>query len=73
MTRDAQVKGAKSNHSKAVTAYANLAPNIMNLKQRGMSFRQIAAYLNERGETTSTGAAFTQMTIKRIYDRYTAS
>lgn len=73
MTRDAQLKGAKSNHSKAITAYANLAPNIMNLKQRGMSFRQIAAHLNERGESTSTGAAFTQMTVKRIYDRAIAT
>lgn len=73
LTREAQSKGAKGNRDKAISAYAPLAANVINLKSRGMSFRQIAAHLNERGETTSTGAAFTQMTVKRIYDRATAT
>jgi DNA invertase Pin-like site-specific DNA recombinase len=72
MTPEAQAKGAKGNREKAMSAYAPLAANVVNLKSRGMSFRAIAQHLNERGETTSTGSAFTAMTIKRIYDRATA-
>ncbi|MBO9541472.1 recombinase family protein [bacterium] len=72
LTSAAQAKGAQATRDKAITAYANQAGNIASLKQQGLSFRQIAAQLNERGAVTASGLPFQAMTVKRIYDRVIA-
>lgn len=69
LTYKARVKGSQATKGKAVAAYATQAGNIVSLKEQGMSFREIAAHLNERGEVTRGGAAFLATTVKRIYDR----
>lgn len=69
LTYEARVKGSQATKGKAVAAYATQAGNIVSLKEHGMSFREIAAHLNERGEMTRGGAVFLATTVKRIYDR----
>ena len=62
-------KGRLSIAEKARQEYEGLLPRIKELKEEGLSFRQIAAALNEAGEMTRTGKPFGPVQVKRILDR----
>ncbi len=65
----ARRQGAQVQREHAVTAYASLVHRVLNLKQRGMSYRAIAAALNADGEVTRTGRPFVAQTVKRVLER----
>jgi DNA invertase Pin-like site-specific DNA recombinase len=69
LTAAAREASIKARREKVRRAYAPLERLIVDLRGRGMSFQAIAAHLNELGEVTRNGAAFTATTVKRIVDR----
>jgi DNA invertase Pin-like site-specific DNA recombinase len=64
-----QLRGASSNHKKALTENQDLLPTIQEMRGRGRSLREIAAGLNEAGVTTRKGSAWTAVQVKRVLDR----
>lgn len=48
---------------------ATVAPIVMPLRERGMTFRQIADALNEMNMKTSRGCQYSPMQVKRVVDR----
>jgi DNA invertase Pin-like site-specific DNA recombinase len=54
---------------RAIDSYAELAPTIHQLRDEGLSLRMIADRLNTDGRKTRTGAAWSQVQVKRILDR----
>lgn len=69
LDHQARRRGARVQREHAVTAYAHLVHRVLNLKQRGMSYRAIAAALNADGEVTREGRPFAPQIVKRIFDR----
>lgn len=69
LTAQAKLRGADAQRDLAVTAYANIARRVINLRATGASFRAIAAQLNAEGESTREGSPFTGETVRRIYLR----
>jgi hypothetical protein len=49
-------------------AYSEVRPLILGLQGQGLSFRAIAAELNEQGHHTRRGAAWNAVQVKRIVD-----
>jgi len=69
LTAEARKKGAASTGAKAAAAYKNLAPMVLDLHGKGMSYRAIADHLNDLGEVTSAGKPFNHMAVKRMLER----
>lgn len=65
----ARAKGQRSNHDKAVSAYAPLAPRVIEMRLGMMSLAAIAAKLNEEGNRTRNGAMFNAKLISVIIGR----
>lgn len=73
LTAEAQAKSAAVNRAKALDAYGRIAHLIANLRVQGHGYSFIARHLNELGERTRTGAAFTDVQVRRIHERTTAA
>jgi DNA invertase Pin-like site-specific DNA recombinase len=58
--------GAAQNRQIKKEAYADLLPEIITLRKGGMSQKEIASFLNIRGETTRQGCQFYPITISRL-------
>lgn len=69
LTPEARLASARANRDRALRAYAALERRLTNLRAKGMALQAIAEHMNENGENTRQGAAFTAMTVKRILDR----
>lgn len=69
LTTEAQAKGRQAQREAAVTAYANVARIVRDLRAEGESYQGVAERLNEMGMTTVSGSPFAAMTVKRIADR----
>lgn len=70
MTYATQKKGGQARRSQAVESYAPLVDRLrmMHLDMR-MSYRKIAAALNEEGKVNAQGRPFNHMTVKAILER----
>jgi DNA invertase Pin-like site-specific DNA recombinase len=72
LTPEARARSARANRDRALGAYATQERRLATLRAGGMSLQAIAEHINESGESTRGGAAFTAMTVKRILDRVRA-
>jgi DNA invertase Pin-like site-specific DNA recombinase len=63
---------APENRRKAIERAGQLAPVLTEMKAGGLSARQIAAQLTERGIATPTGARWHPQTVLRMIDRVAA-
>jgi DNA invertase Pin-like site-specific DNA recombinase len=59
-------KGGAVNAQAKRAAYASILPQVRSLRAAGESLTAIARKLNDAGEVTRTGAAFTAKTVERI-------
>ncbi len=71
-TDEMRKKGREVYHRKAMENENNIRAFafIQVLRQQKLTYRAIAAKLNETGFKTSTGNHFYAMSVKQIYDRY---
>lgn len=69
MTQAAQVKGAKATRDQAIRDYATIVPMLRELREQGLSLRDIAKRLNDQGIMTRTGSSWSAMQVARILDR----
>jgi len=67
--RQAAQKGAAIRKAKADEFAANVLPIVRELQGQGLSLRQIAATLNERGVRTARGGAWAATTVRNIITR----
>lgn len=72
LTPEARVQSARANRDRAIGAYAVQERRLTTLRHQGLTLQAIAEHMNESGENTRQGAAFTAMTVKRIIDRVAA-
>jgi len=74
LTQRARKRGAKAAGEKvsrlAHDYYADLAPALHELRSDGLTQQQIADWLNDSGQTTRRGKPFSQVSVKRILDRF---
>jgi DNA invertase Pin-like site-specific DNA recombinase len=64
-----QRRGADARRADAVAAYADLLPRMAGLRAEGLSLAAVAERLNAEGHTTSRGAAWSAVQVKRALDR----
>jgi DNA invertase Pin-like site-specific DNA recombinase len=62
-------RSADVRHAKAIEAVRDLMPEIQQRRAAGASLAATAGALNDAGQRTTTGAAWTPMAIKRVLDR----
>ena len=65
LTREAGRRGAKTNRTKARTAYASLLPQLREWRTAGLSFARISTRLNDSGKTTRSGALWNPAQVRR--------
>jgi DNA invertase Pin-like site-specific DNA recombinase len=61
--------GREAQRVAAVAEVADLVPLMVARQKEGCNLRQIAAWLNEEGHTTRTGAGWSQVQVKRALNR----
>jgi Recombinase len=61
--------GNRQQADKAVSECWDLLPDLFRLRAHGATLRDIAANLNERGVRTRKGADWSQVQVKRLFDR----
>lgn len=66
---EAQRKGAAANADAAADHATRIAPEIIRLRDGGLSLAKIADALNQRGMTTRNGAVWTAMQVSRVLRR----
>lgn len=66
--KKARAVAAKVRQEKAVEAYTDLAPVILELKAEGRSLRDIAARLNAEGHTTRRGRPWNPVQVSRVLE-----
>lgn len=69
LTRDAALRGAQANHTRAVEAYRTKSGYCRLLREKGLTYQQIADTLNMEGHLTRRGKQFTPMTVYRMLGR----
>lgn len=71
LTNEVREKGLETRKSNALDNENNRKASalIVSLRNNGQSFGSIAKSLNENGFKTRRGNSFTQMQVKRLYDR----
>ena len=62
-------RSAAVRRERAIEAYADLAPWMVELRSEGKSLREIAAALNGEGHTTRRGGPWTKMQVSRVLGR----
>jgi DNA invertase Pin-like site-specific DNA recombinase len=70
LTPEARSKGHEARRTKSVEDNASITDRIMFMHESGISLRQIAKTLNDRGLKTINGANFQPVTVKRIIERF---
>ena len=69
----ARAKGRATGNTKqrreSVEVYADLLPEVRELRDGGATLRKIAEHLNVHGHCTRTGAAWSPVQVKRLLDR----
>ena len=61
--------GNRQQADKAVAESWDLLPDLFRLRAHGATLRDVAANLNERGIKTRKGAEWSQVQVKRLFDR----
>lgn len=73
MSPEASIKGREAARraiqATADAAYADLAPMVAELRERGLSLREIADVLNADGHTTRRGKPWNPMQVGRVLER----
>lgn len=69
---DAREKAAKAVSDKADAFAAKMKTTIQRMLKTGMSYRSIAAELNQNGTRTARGGSWTPATISRMVERWNA-
>jgi DNA invertase Pin-like site-specific DNA recombinase len=64
-----RAKGNARQGREAMEVYADLLPEVRQMRAAGRSFRQIAAALNEKGEPTRSGRPWSHVQLIRLLDR----
>jgi DNA invertase Pin-like site-specific DNA recombinase len=64
-----RVKAWESLRKNAIDAYADLIPDLVNLRDSGYSLGAIAAHLNDQGHTTRRGKAWNASQVMRVLRR----
>lgn len=64
-----RTKGNRKQVREAIEVYEDLIPLMKSWKEEGLSLRAIADRLNEQGNSTRTGAAWTAVQVMRTLDR----
>ena len=72
LSREARKKGARAMHEAAEQAYRSAASHASLLRDRGLSYRKIAASLNDCGTPTRSGKAWTATLVHRVLSKYTS-
>jgi DNA invertase Pin-like site-specific DNA recombinase len=67
--RKGAAASARVRHQRALAAVEDLVPHMRKLRDSGASLRQVAACLNEAGQSTPRGSTWTAMAVKRALDR----
>lgn len=62
-------RAAETHKAAVASAYADLMPAIVQMRNEGLSLRAIADRLNTEGHTTRTGKPWSQVQVKRLLDR----
>lgn len=70
--REGRKRGAEATAKRARAFYAEVAPKVEAMRQRGLSLAVIAGALNSEGYRTQTGAPLSAVHVKRILDRQTS-
>ncbi len=66
----ASVRGAAVLKSRAQSAYADIRPTLVALRDQGLSCHQIAAKLNQLGHRTRRGHKYKSMQVWRVLRLY---
>lgn len=69
LTQEGRERGAATMRRRAVKESQSAAHVARLLREKGLSYRQIAEELNSNGHKTRRGKAFAAMTVKRMLDR----
>lgn len=72
-SRKGRAIGARRVAEKAAEAYADLGDYLLELREDGLSLREIAAKLDEDGHTTRTGKPWNPVQVSRILARAEAA
>ena len=62
-------RGSESNLREAVREYRTVKGYAFLLREKGLSYQEIANTLNEEGHTTRRSKPFKKMTVKRLLER----
>ncbi len=66
-------RSSTARHAKAIEAYADIAPYMVELRSQGLSLWAIAKRLDQDGHTTRTGKQWNQVQVMRVLRRVTSS
>lgn len=70
LTDEARAAGARSTQQKAIEAYANDAPRMVEMRANGSSLADIAQALNSGGHTTRNGKRWNPVQVSRVVGWY---
>lgn len=74
LNQNARLKGSKLGaaacRQRAVEAYADLVPAIVELRDQGLSLRAIATHLNEEGHATRLQTPWSLVQVRRVLSRH---
>ena len=72
LTKEASQKGADRRKREAMLFNKEVSDIIVNMREKGVSFAEIARNVTEMGFTTSTGGCWNGQTVGRLYKRVAA-
>ncbi len=73
LTPEAAKKGRDTSRENAIKAYRVIGELVRRMRAEGQSLAKIAAWLNDNGHPTRTGAVWYAKTVKRVADRVSQS
>ncbi len=73
LTIEGGLKGANTMKQRAERLHFETSNTIINLRNGGLTFLQIANKLNENGKTTTRGNQYLEQTVSRLFKRATAT
>jgi len=68
LTDSARRKGSEAMRTKAKEAYKHIIPLMVRMRENS-TLQQIADHLNEQGELTTRGKAWSSVAVMRVLDR----
>jgi DNA invertase Pin-like site-specific DNA recombinase len=66
LTDEHRRKGSKHVREKALGEYAAILPTLQKMRASGMGYHLIAKHLNDEGQVTPSGSAWTAMQVRRV-------